>query len=192
MLTIRASGSRPSSRAFSSVVITRQAAPSLRVEALPGGDACRPRGRPASASRASRARCPRAGPRPPRPSPARSPRRFGGASIGAISSAKRPSSRAAHGALVAAERERVLVLARDPVALGDVLARLSHRLGRVALGHPRVDHPPAEGGVVERLLAAGEARARASASPRARGSSTRRRRRGRRRPRPGAAPARPG
>ena len=33
---------------------------------------------------------------------------------------------------VAAQREVVLVLARDPVALGDVLRRLAHRLGRVA------------------------------------------------------------
>ena len=43
------------------------------------------------------------------------------------------------------------------MALGDVLPGLSHCLGRVALGHPRVDHPPAEGRVVECLLATGEA-----------------------------------
>ena len=61
------------------------------------------------------------------------------------------------GALVAAQGEGVLVLAADPVALGDVLAGLAHRLGRDAeLGHARVDHPPAEGRVVHRLRAAGE------------------------------------
>ena len=61
------------------------------------------------------------------------------------------------GALVAAQGEGVLVLAADPVALGDVLAGLAHRLGGDAeLGHPRVDHPPAEGRVVHRLRAAGE------------------------------------
>ena len=61
-------------------------------------------------------------------------------------------------ALVAAQAEGVLVLAADPVALGYVLAGLAHRLGRdPELGHPRVDHPPAEGGVVHRLRAAGEA-----------------------------------
>ena len=37
-----------------------------------------------------------------------------------------------HRAPVRLEREGVLVLARDPVALGHVLARLAHRLGRVA------------------------------------------------------------
>ena len=66
------------------------------------------------------------------------------------------------GALVAAQREGVLVLAADPVALGDVLAGLAHRLGRDAeLGHPRVDQAPAQGRVVHRLrrLAGGRARA---------------------------------
>ncbi len=61
------------------------------------------------------------------------------------------------GALVAAQGECVLVLAADPVAFGDVLAGLAHRLGRDAeLRHARVDHAPAEGGVVHRLRAARE------------------------------------
>jgi hypothetical protein len=59
---------------------------------------------------------------------------------------------------VAAQGEGVLVLAGDPVARGDVLPGLAHRLGRDAEPrHPRVDHPPAERGVVHRLRAAGEA-----------------------------------
>jgi len=59
---------------------------------------------------------------------------------------------------VAGERELVLILARDRVAFGDVLGRLAHRLGRVELGPPRVDQPPAERGVIHRLLAAREGR----------------------------------
>ena len=86
-------------------------------------------------------------------------------------------------ALVAAQRERVLVLAGDPVALGDVLGRLAHRLGRVAARPSRVDQAPAERRVVHRLRPARAGRPRASPPPRARGSSTRRRRPGRGRPR---------
>ena len=52
---------------------------------------------------------------------------------------------------VALEREAILLVARDPVALGDVLGRLAHRLGRVALRHPRVDQAPPERRVVHRL-----------------------------------------
>ena len=48
------------------------------------------------------------------------------------------------GALVALERERVLALARDAPALGDVLGGLAHRVRVVALGQARVDEPPAE------------------------------------------------
>jgi hypothetical protein len=45
--------------------------------------------------------------------------------------------------------ERVLVLARHPVALGHVLGRLAHRLGRVALGHARIHEPPTQRGVLD-------------------------------------------
>jgi hypothetical protein len=45
---------------------------------------------------------------------------------------------------VALERERVLVLARDPVALGHVLARLAHGLEREHLLHPGIREAPAE------------------------------------------------
>ena len=51
------------------------------------------------------------------------------------------------GALLALERERVLALAADAPALGDVLRRLAHRVRVVALGEARVDEPPAEGRV---------------------------------------------
>ena len=51
------------------------------------------------------------------------------------------------GALLALERERVLVLARDAPALGDVLRGLAHRVRVVALGQARVDEAPAEGRV---------------------------------------------
>ena len=54
-----------------------------------------------------------------------------------------------------AQRERVLVLARDAPPLGHVLARLPHRLARVALLVARVDEAPAERRVVERAVAAG-------------------------------------
>ena len=43
--------------------------------------------------------------------------------------------------------------------------RLAHRLGRVALGHPRVDQPPAERCVVHRLRRRAAARPPASARP---------------------------
>ena len=48
------------------------------------------------------------------------------------------------GALLALERERVLALAADAPALGDVLRRLAHRVRVVALGEARVGEPPAE------------------------------------------------
>ena len=61
------------------------------------------------------------------------------------------------GALVAAQGEGVLVLAADPVALGDVLAGLAHRFRRDAeLRHARVDHAPAKRRVVHRLRPTGE------------------------------------
>ena len=61
-------------------------------------------------------------------------------------------------ALLRAQRERVLILARDLPALGDVLAGLAHRLEREELLHARVREAPAEGRVVERPVAARERR----------------------------------
>jgi hypothetical protein len=52
------------------------------------------------------------------------------------------------------ERESVLLLARDAVALGHVLAGLAHRLEREHLLHPRVREPPPEGRVVDDLVPA--------------------------------------
>ena len=49
-----------------------------------------------------------------------------------------------HGPLLALERERVLALAADVPALGDVLGGLAHRVRVVPLGQARVDEPPAE------------------------------------------------
>ena len=56
---------------------------------------------------------------------------------------------------VRAKRERVLLLAGNIPALGDVLARLTHRLGRIPLGIRRIDESPTERRVIERPLAAG-------------------------------------
>src|SRR5687768_14304627 len=51
-----------------------------------------------------------------------------------------------------AEGERVLLLARDAVALRDVLAGLAHRLEREHRLHPRVRKAPPEHGVVDGLV----------------------------------------
>ena len=53
------------------------------------------------------------------------------------------------GALLRAEREGVLVVARDLVVLGDVLAGLRHRIDAVLLLHQRIDEAPADGGVLD-------------------------------------------
>ena len=58
------------------------------------------------------------------------------------------------GPLLALERERVLALARDAPALGDVLGGLAHRVRVVPLGQARVDEPPAEGRVGHLAVAA--------------------------------------
>ena len=154
---MRASGSRPSSAAFSSLVRTQAGGAVVEGGGVAGGHGAalaerrlqlRERLEGGVGARALVASRRRVG----------SPRRLaGGTSIGAICSANRPSSRSLHGPLVAAQGEGVLVLAGDAVALGDVLAGLAHGLGRVALRHARVDHPPAERGVVQRPLAAGQA-----------------------------------
>ncbi len=58
--------------------------------------------------------------------------------------------------LLRRERERVLLLARDAPAFGDVLAGLAHCLKREQLFHPRVREAPAERRVVRRLVPARE------------------------------------
>ncbi len=58
--------------------------------------------------------------------------------------------------LVRAQREAVLVGARDLVALGHVLGRLAHALGRMALRHTRVDEAPADRRVGDLGNAAGK------------------------------------
>src|SRR5205085_4765587 len=55
---------------------------------------------------------------------------------------------------VRAESERVLLLARDAVALGDVLAGLAHRLERELLGEEWIREAPAERRVVDDPVAA--------------------------------------
>ena len=125
----RAAGRRTSwsrggpSRAPCSEAISRQAAPSLRVEALPAVTVppSRKTGRsPASFSAEASGRGPSSA------STRTVSRR--GASTGTICSAAARLG-GGDGALVAAQGEGVLVLAADPVALGDVLAGLAHRLG---------------------------------------------------------------
>ena len=59
-------------------------------------------------------------------------------------------------ALLRLERERVLVLARDSVALGHVLAGLAHRLERELLLEAGVREAPAERRVPDRPVAARE------------------------------------
>ena len=77
-----------------------------------------------------------------------SPRPPAGASIGhdlvveAAVAARRPPRARGFAA------RSVLLVAPDAVALGHVLGRLAHRLGRVHRGHARVDQAPAERGVV--------------------------------------------
>ena len=53
------------------------------------------------------------------------------------------------GALLRADRERVLVGARDLELLGDVLAGLAHGIDAVLRLHHRIDEAPADGGVVD-------------------------------------------
>src|SRR5216683_2684888 len=52
------------------------------------------------------------------------------------------------GALLRADRERVLIGARYLEFLGDVLAGLGHRIDAVLRLHQRIDEAPADGGVV--------------------------------------------
>ena len=86
------------------------------------------------------------------------------------------------GLLLRPQRERVLIAARHPVLLGDVLRGLSHRVGAVLRLHLRIHEAPAEARV-EQLDVARERLARPSTSRTARASCSRRRRRCRSRPR---------
>src|SRR3954447_17248030 len=56
--------------------------------------------------------------------------------------------------LVRLQRERVLLLARDAVALGDVLTGLAHRLEREHLLHLRIREAPPQMRVVHDLIPA--------------------------------------
>ena len=140
----------PSARARSSLAITSAAAPSLIPLALPavtraaraeGGLAATPASRPSSPGRGCSSR-------------SSSP-------TGTSSSAKRaaprapPPSGAASASANASWSSR-----RDVPALGDVLARLAHRLAGIALLVARIDEAPAERRVVERAVAARERRVR--------------------------------
>ena len=60
---------------------------------------------------------------------------------------ERPLRLGRRGPLLRAQRERVLVRARDLVFVGDVLGRLGHRIDAVELFHHRIDEAPADGGV---------------------------------------------
>jgi hypothetical protein len=70
-----------------------------------------------------------------------------------------------HRPLVAAQRERVLVLAADVVLVDEVLGRLPHRERRVQLGELRVDEPPPEGRVDQLGHPAGRQRLRLGERP---------------------------
>ena len=136
------SGSTPSSRAFSSDAITSAAAPSLMPDEF-RPSRFRPRGTPASAPRASRRSCRAADARRASTSP-----------TGTSSSSKRPASARRRPAALRLERERVLILARHAPPLGDVLARLAHRLEREHRLEPRIGKAPAERRVPRGLVAA--------------------------------------
>ena len=85
-------------------------------------------------------------------------------------------------ALLAAQRELVLVLARDAKIVGDVLAGLRHRIDAVRLLEERIHEAPADGRIVQ-LHVAREGRRALRQHVRARGSCSRRRRRAAPRPR---------
>ncbi len=154
--TTRASGSAPSRSAPASDASTRQAAPSLRVEALPAVTV--PPFRKAGRSRA-RALERGVG---SRPLVGFDQHRVAAVGLGRDDRhqllGEASGGGGVDGALVAAKRELVLSIASDRIALGDVLGRLAHRLGRVALGHRGVDQPPPERRVVHRLRASRQAR----------------------------------
>ena len=101
---------------------------------------------------------------------------------GTISSASQPVRPGPLGPLLASERVRVLVRARDAVLAGEVLRRLGHGVDAVLRLHHRVDEAPAERRVLE-LLVAAEGPRRPCRGRAASGTCSRRRRPGRDRPR---------
>ena len=133
---------RRATAARSSVAITSAAAPSLMPLALPAVTV--PPSRNAGLQPGQRL-CRRLGPRMlvARDLP-----------TGTSSSSNRPGLRGGGPALLRAQRERVLLLARHAPALGDVLTRLPHRLEREHRLEARVGEPPAERRVPERAVAA--------------------------------------
>ncbi len=155
METIRASGSAPIASTRSPEAITRQAAPSLSVDALPAVTV--PPSRKAGRSVASfssevSARGPSS-----ISTATGSPRRSGSRRLHGDHLLGEPAlAGGVHSARMALQREAVLLGAGDLVSLGDVLGGLAHGLGRVALGHPGVDQAPAERGVVHGLRPAGQ------------------------------------
>ena len=168
-----ASGSTPSARARSSLAITSAAAPSLMPLELPA--VTLPPARNAGRSFASASAV-----------------ESGRGCSSTVDVADRDQLvREAPGrlrlgpALLRAQRERVLILAADAVALGHVLAGLAHALEREHRLHGRIGEAPAERACRRARGRRAGMRARAWPSRAARGSSTRRRRprRGRRRPR---------
>ena len=134
------SGSTPSSRAFSSLAITSAAAPSLIPLALPAVTV------PSGAERGLQLR--------ERLRSRLGPRMLvdGDLADGDELVVEAPGRVRRRPALLRAQRERVLILARHAPALGDVLARLAHRLEREHLLEARVREAPAERRVPDRLV----------------------------------------
>ena len=143
--TTRASGRSPSSRARSASTSRTAEAPSLMPELLPAVTVPPSAGTPAAASRAPRAVESARG-CSSRSTTTGSPFRCG--TLDRHDLVVEPAGLDGRdGPLLALERERVLALARDAPALGDVLGGLAHRVRVVALGQARVDEAPAEGRV---------------------------------------------
>ncbi len=130
----KASGSRPSARAFSSAISSTAAAAVGERRRVAGGDACRSAcRRPAAAPRAPRATCPcAAGCRRVTRLVARAARRRRRSPA-----ASRPSSVARPAVAVRRERDLVLLLARDAVLLRHLLGGLAHREAGRRLGDGR-------------------------------------------------------
>ena len=153
----RASGALPRRSAARSEPTTRQAAPSLICDALPA--VTEPPSRKAGLQRASFSSVVSRRTPSSASTSTVSPRRpFDGRGLDRHDLAgERARVLRRGGAPVRLDRERVLVGARDLVALGHVLGRLAHALGRVALRHARVDEAPADRRVGDLRRAAREA-----------------------------------
>ena len=140
----RMNGSAPSARARSSLAITTAAAPSLMPLELP-----------AVTRAAGPERRPQLGERLGRGVGARVLVRLDARDVDQLVG-EAPGRLRLGPAVLGAQRERILVLAADAVALGHVLARLAHALEREQLLHRRVRESPAERAVVEHAVAARE------------------------------------